>query len=478
MKTLLTYIIVLTLSSCSMIDNASNNEEIGKLDAIVKEGVESLKNKTDNFSVYESPYITVSKDTVKSKFLKLPVNIYSVSMLNLEEILEFFESQFKIHSYISDYYSLDEDDIKDLSQSRIVIYEGNLNGFMGYLSKLYGIKMVIDDSNLLRVSVYETKTYSLDQFIDGNKSSTSLTLGGGEGSAGGLNATSETTVESDTWEKIEKYLDDVIGDHGYSTILEDFSIVKVTARPWVISDIDQLFERIKLESQMQVAVQYRVITLSRSKLKQLAINFGLNITGNNFTITSEIVDAVIAGGASITKRSVSSNLDAIVQIIAQDVVSEGQFVGLPNRIMPINLTTTTSYISAIEREENVNIDRETTSVKTEEIKTGLSMLILPKVLEDGRIQLTSGFTEKKLVNLVSLSGVQLPTVDETETLSTVTLDSGNVELIALYSGNSINHQKSAQLFGGKTDNKNEEKIIAVLIGADSYKLSSSVAKRG
>lgn len=476
MKKLLICISSLILSSCSMM--SGETDTIAKLDDSVMKNLHSLNNKTNNFSIYDSSYLTVSKNTEKSKYLKLPVNIYSASLLNLDEILNFFEEQYNISSYISDYYSLSEDDLADIKERRKVVYQGSLGGFMEYLGKLYGLEMKLDENNLLNVSVYETKTYSLDQFIDGNKSSTSLTVGGGEGAAGGLNATSESTIESDTWEKIEKYLDDVIGENGYSTILEDFSIVKVTARPWVISNVDQLFDRIKLESQMQIAVQYRVITLSRTKLNQLALNLGLNLTGDNFTVTSEIIDAVIAGGVGVSKRSVSSSLDAIVQTISQSVVSEGHFVGLPNRIMPINLTTTTSYISEIEKEENVNIDRQTTSVKTAEIKTGLSMLILPKVLDDGRIQLTSGFTEKKLISLVTLSGVQLPTIDETETLSTVTLDSGNIELIALYTGNSANSQNSAQLLGGKIDNKNENKIIAVLIGADSYKLSSTISKRG
>lgn len=477
MKKLLVCLIVLTFVGCSMM---SNDEQLKNknLNYIIKDGIKKRNNNIDNFSVYTTPYMSVSENIIKSKYLNLPVDIYSVSALNLTEIMDFFESQFNIPSYISDYYALNENDIDDIKERRKVIYKGNVEGFLHYLGNLFGILMEIDTNNILKISVYETKTYSLDQFIDGNKSSTSLTVGGGEGSAGGLNATSESSVESNTWEKISQYLSDVIGENGHSTILEDFSLVKVTARPWIISNVDQLFDRIKLESQMQVAVQYRVITLSRSKLNQAAANFGLDLIGDNFTVTSEIVDAVIAGGLGVSKRSVSTNLDAIVQFIAQDIVSEGQFIGLPNRIMPINITTTSSYISEIEREENTNIDRETTSVKTAELKTGLSMLILPKILDDGRIQLTSGFTEKKLVNLETLSGVQLPTIDETETLSTVTIDSGSVELIALYSSNSENNQTSAQLLGGKIDNNKDDKIIAVLIGANSYKLSSSVAKRG
>ncbi len=347
---------------------------------------------------------------------------------------------------------------------------------------MFGVYATLDKNNLINVSYFQTKTYSLDQFIDGNRSTASLTIGGSEGSGSGFTGSTESTVESNTWQTIETYLDEIIGNNGTSAILEDFSIVKVTARPWIITQIDQLFERLKLESQMQVAVQYRVISLSSRKLDQIAGKFGLSLTGDNFTVASNIIDAIaldqVGGGLNFTKANVTGRLDAIVQAISQDVVSEGQFVGLPNRIMPINLTTTTSYISEISNETNNNFNSEVQSISTNQLTTGLSMLILPKVLDDGRIQITSGFTEKKLVGFENASGIQLPTVDEKETLSTVTLDSGTVELIALYKGNTQNTQKGLQLFGAGFESINDDKIIAVLIGANSYKSSSALNRRG
>ena len=253
-----------------------------------------------------------------------------------------------------------------------------------------------------------------------------MNIGGGEGTASGLTGTTTTTVTSDTWTKIQEYLSKVIGDGGSATILEDFSVVKVTARPWVITEIDELFERLKEESQMQVAIQDRLITLTRSKLNHYAAAFSLDWNRDNFGITSELISAIAtpkaSGGLNFAKLPVNGRLDAIVQSLANEVISEGQFVGLPNRVIPINLTSTQSYIAEVESQDNQDINQTTTTVKPGEIKTGLSMLLLPKVLDDGRIQLTSGFTEKKLVSLESLSNIQLPTVDETETLSTVTVD--------------------------------------------------------
>lgn len=473
------------LVSCAA--NQKSEEINRELTDIISTSLSKRDNNVGNISVYDSPYVTMKKEQWESSLAKIPVNLYARKPMTLEMVLNIIETQYNVPTYISDAQKLNKNVeggmIDESMKPKRINFKGDLRGFVDYIGKIFGVYATLDKNNLIQVSYFQTKTYSLDQFFDGNKSSASLTIGGTEGTGTGLTGSTESTVESNTWEAIETYLDDMIGNDGTSTILEDFSIVKVTARPWIISDIDKLFERLKLESQMQVAVQYRVISLSKRKLDQLAGKFGLSLTGDNFTVASDIIDAIalnsVSGGVTFSKRNtVSGRLDAIVQAISQDVVSEGQFVGLPNRVMPINLTTTTSYISEISNETNNDLNSQVQSIQTDEIQTGLSMLILPKVLDDGRIQLTSGFTEKKLISLEKTDGIQLPTVDEKETLSTVTINSGSVELIALYKGNTQSTQKGLQLLGAGFESINEDKIIAVLIGADSYKASSAINRRG
>ncbi len=483
MKNYISLLVLPLLISCAA--SQKSDEINSELTKIINSSLATRQNKVNNISVYDSPYVTMKKNEWESSIAKIPVNLYMPNPMTLDEVLNIIETQYKVSAYISDEQKITATEASNNANEPIkkrVNYNGNLKGFVDYIGKVFGVYATLDKSNLINVSYFQTKTYNLDQFIDGNRSTASLTIGGSEGSGSGFAGSTESTVENNTWETIETYLDEIIGSNGTSAILEDFSIVKVTARPWIITQIDQLFERLKLESQMQVAVQYRVISLSKRKLDQIAAKFGLSLTGDNFTVASNIIDAIaldqVGGGLNFSKANVTGRLDAIVQAISQDVVSEGQFIGLPNRIMPINLTTTTSYISEISNETNNNLNSEVQSVSTNEITTGLSMLILPKVLDDGRIQLTSGFTEKKLIGFENASGVQLPTVDEKETLSTVTIDSGTVELIALYKGNTQNTQRGLQLFGGGFESVNEDKIIAVLIGANSYKSSSALNRRG
>ncbi len=480
MKKVLAVLIASLITGCS--NQQENKQQKIKLDGMIQDGVQSLNNRTANLSVYNSPYATVSRNTVQSKYSNVNVAIYSPAPMTLASVLNIIENQYNIPTYISDAQSLGEANVAELTVAKRVSFKGNLIDFMHYLGKVFGVHIVFDKNNQINVSYFQTKTYSLNQFIDGNKASASLTVGGTEGTGSGLNARTESTVESNTWQEIESYLNDVIGDNGSTAILPDFSLVKVTARPWVIANVDQLFERLKSESEMQVAVHYKIISLSTNKLDQLAASFGLNIQGDQFTVASKVVDAItqskVGGSVGFESQGVSGKLDAIVQSIGQNVISEGQFVGLPNRIMPINLTTTQSYVSGVETQVNNQVNTETRSVKTEQLKTGLSMLILPKILDDGRIQLTSGFTEKKLVNLNKAGDVQLPVVDEKETLSTVTLDSGSIDLISLYSGNTNNSQSALQFLGGGYELQNQNQIIAIILGATSYKTSANIRKRG
>ena len=461
-------------------NHQENKVQNTKLNSLIEDSVKQQSIRTGNLAVYDTPYATMKRQTVRSSLEDMNVNIYSPAPMTLTSVLSIIESQYNIPTYISDLQSLEEKAEQEQKILKRINYKGNLKTFLDYLGNVFGVYVEVDRNNLIKVSYFQTKTYSLNQFIDGNKSTASLTVGGSEGTGAGLNARTESTVQSNTWQEIEDYLNEIIGEDGSSAILEDFSIVKVTARPWVIATIEQLFNKLKSESEMQVAVQYKVVTLSSSKLDQLAGSIGLNIKGDNFSVASQVVDAItqskVGGTVGFQKRGVSGKLDAIVSSIGQNVISEGQFIGLPNRIMPINLTTTQSYISGIETEQNNQINTSTRSITTNEIKTGLSMLILPKVLDDGRIQLTSGFTEKKLVGLDKAGEIQLPTVDEKETLSTVTLDSGSVELISLYSGNTNNSQNALQLLGGGYELKNENKIIAVIVGATSYKTSANITR--
>ncbi|PSX21532.1 pilus assembly protein [Photobacterium kishitanii] len=444
--------------------------------------MEKRDNRIKNFSTFNSSYITASEVVYENEILSTPIIIKSAYNMNINDVLSLLESQFNVSYFITDVDDLEKEQIDKFNVARSIKYEGDLKGFVDYISNVFGVSSKVGRDGILHVSYYDVRTFNLDQFIDSNKSTASLTVGGKDGTASGLSASSESSIESNTWEKIEEYLADIIGENGSFTILEDFSMVQIKARPHIMKEVDMLFNELKKESEMQVAIQYRVITINESKLRGIAAGLGVSHTGSNYTITSEIIDMIpslTSGGTSFVSATsdISARLDAVVEAIGQEVISEGQFVGLPNRVMPINLTTKQSYVSEIEKINNSNNDETSTAVKTAEITTGISMLVIPKVLDNGRIQVTAGYTRKLLVDIDNHSGVQLPIIDENETLSTVIIDSGSLELVSLFKNETNGKRDGISLFSGGTSKDKKQSTIAVIIGVDSYKLSSTLSKR-
>ncbi|HGP6851307.1 TPA: pilus assembly protein, partial [Vibrio cholerae O1] len=75
------------------------------------------------------------------------------------------------------------------------------------------------------------------------------------------------------------------------------------------------FDKLINESKMQIAVDYRVVSLSEERLNQLAAKFGIENAGK-YSITSDMVDAIslsqVGGGLGASYRSASARLDAVV----------------------------------------------------------------------------------------------------------------------------------------------------------------------
>ncbi|HGP6976915.1 TPA: pilus assembly protein, partial [Vibrio cholerae O1] len=90
----------------------------------------------------------------------------------------------------------------------------------------------------------------------------------------------------------------------------------------------------------------------------------------------------------------------------------------------------------------------TRTVKVSDLVTGFSMMVMPKILDDGRIQISSGFSRKQLVSIGTAQGITLPTVDENESMNTVTMNPGEVRLAMLFKDNYIQNSNGVQLLGG------------------------------
>lgn len=459
-------------SSLEMIDTPDFSQQRAEVEAVHAVN----KEKISNIQFVDAAYLSEERIAPADKRFKgMQVEFESPRAIDLNSVLEGLVNQFGIQYVIAD--ELQGTDISGNKLQRIK-FSGPLYDFFDYLSSAYNVHFDFADNELIKVYHYKNHVFNLQQYFDGNAYSSSFSIGGGEGAASGMTGTTDIEFETNSWERIEKFLEDSLEDGETFTVFEDYSLVSVKARPEKFLLMEDFFDRLVAESKMQVAVDLRVISFNEDKLNQLAMKLGLTDSGK-FNLTTDIIDAIalssIGGGLSATDGTTAVRMDAVANELAQSVVHEGHFVSLPNRVIPLNIVTNTKYISSVETTLADADNPATRSVEVSDLVTGFSMMLLPKILDDGRIQITSGFSRKQLIGMDSADGVTLPTVDENETTSTVTMDAGEVRLVTLFKDNSVMDNEGVQLLGVGSEHKTKDRYFAVLIGANSYK-NNTLAK--
>lgn len=474
-KELSVFAAAMVLAGCSSLDLISTpdfdqqREEVEAVRAINKE-------KSSNIQFVDAAYLSEERIApVDKRFKGMHVEFESPRAIDLNSVLEGLVDQFGIQYVIAD--ELQGEDMSAEKLQRIK-FSGPIYDFFDYLSSAYNVYFDFSDNALIKVYHYKNHVFNLQQYFDGNAYSSSFNIGGGEGAASGMSGKTDIEFKTNSWERIEKFLEDALSDDETFTVFEDYSLVSVKARPEKFLLMDDFFDRLVAESKMQVAVDLRVISFNEDKLNQLAVKLGLTNSGK-LGLTTDLVDAIalssLGGGLTGTDGTTSFRIDAVANELAQSVVHEGHFVSLPNRVIPLNIVTNTKYISSVETTLADNDNPATRSVEVSDLVTGFSMMLLPKILEDGRIQITSGFSRKQLIGMDSADGVTLPTVDENETTSTVTMDSGEVRLVTLFKDNTATDNEGVQIIGAGSEHKTKDRYFAVLVGASSYK-NNTLAK--
>lgn len=468
---------LLALSGCSqnnlLHDMKNARDQLAEVNQHEVDNTQKLK----NIEFLDSAYAFESIINTNKQYLASEkIDFFSTVPLTIVETLQAIQDEYGIQFTIMDTNS----EKYNYDKLSAISFSGSLEEFIAYLQKTYNYSINLESKNMLSVSYFKDHVYNLQQYFEDYKFSSSISIGGTDGTSSGLSGTSDVAVESDSWSQIEKFLTDQLQEGEKFTIFEDYSLVTVRARPNTFKSLDSFFGRIVAESKMQIGINYRVIAINEKRLNQLAAKMGLKQAGI-YDVTTDMVDAIslsqLGGGVAASYKSLNMRLDAIVSELSQEVLHEGHFVGVPNRVMPLNSITNSKYIASIETTKNSEINEETTSVSVGDITTGFSLMVLPKILDDGRIQITSGFSRKQLVLMESAQGVMLPTVDENESTNTVILNSGDIKLVTLFKERANEVKEGVQLIGAGYEKEGEGKFIAVLIGASSYKSNDLMKKK-
>lgn len=295
----------------------------------------------------------------------------------------------------------------------ILSYRGSLSGLLEEISSRFGIWWKYEKKEIY---FYKQITRTFVLYSLPSKSSLSATVGGNSsaGSGGSSAISLSNSAEIELWANIEKTLKSMLDKDSEIAIDSANGTITVTAKPNEIGRVSKYINEQNLRLSRQVAISVKVlqVSINDSDTYGLDLNAAFNDGTTKFGIASASgsVSSDLAQNLSMSvlgsgKWSGGAIIQALSKQGTTSLVTSGTVTTLNNKPAPIQVVKKQSYISEITKTNSGGTgDSYDTSTETEEIETGFTLDVLPRILEHNRLLMMFNLT---LSDLLSLEKVYL-----------------------------------------------------------------------
>ena len=302
----------------------------------------------------------------------------------------------------------------------LLSYQGPLSGLLDEVGSRFGIWWRYE-KNEIYFYKYITRTFVLYSLP--TKPSLSVNMGG---STDASNATANTSLTSSVevalWENVEKAITSMIGQDSKLTIDPANGTISLTATPNDVQRVAHYINEQNNRLSRQVAISVKVLQVTLSDKDQYGLNLSA-IFDDNHTKTSILSPSGLSD--DITKNlsmtimpgnfTVSSFIQALSSQNNTTLITSGTVTTLNNKPAPIQVTRKENYISEITKTNSGSSGDSSDydiSTETEEIETGFTLDVLPRILEHGRLLVLFNLT---LSDLIELQKVYLNSSEDAST---------------------------------------------------------------
>ena len=293
----------------------------------------------------------------------------------------------------------------------LVSYRGPLSGLLDEVSSRFGIWWRYE-KNEIQFYKYITKTFVLyslptQQSLSNNIGGSSTDSGGG----GSSSLTLDSKAEMELWKNVEDSIKSMVAEDAKLSIDSGNGIISLTATPTDIKKVAKYVNEQNARLSRQVAISVKVLQVNLND----SDSFGLDLTAQwmdqddkdrNFTLAS----AASIIGDDVTKNlgisimpgewEVGAGIKALSKKNTVNLITSGTVTTMNNKPAPIQVVKKQNYISEITKTNSGGDgDSYDISTETEEIETGFTMSVLPRILEHGRLMVMFNLTLSDLLEL-------------------------------------------------------------------------------
>ena len=379
------------------------------------------------------------------------------------------------------------------STKMILNYKGPMSGLLDEVANRFGIWWKYD-RNELYFYKYITKTFTIYSLPTNPSLSVSV---GGEGGSSSISQSS--SVDGlDMWANIESTINSMIASDSNLVIDKGNGTISLTATPTDIRRVAKYVNEQNARLSKQVAISVKVIQVNIKNDDQYGLNLKaiFNARGSISEIAGSTSTAAIEGqalssltmGISSKRWSVDAAISALSTEGQANLVTSGTVTTMNNKPAPIQVVKTQNYVSQITKTNSGDSDNYDISVDTEEIETGFTMGVLPRVLDHGRVLMFFNLTLSDLLALdkVNVGGekktdeegketegdsefIQNPVIETRGFTQEVAMKSGETLILAGYERVENTADKQGvgtpenNLLGGSSAAKRDRTILVIML---------------
>lgn len=367
----------------------------------------------------------------------------------------------------------------------LVSYKGSLSGLLDEVCSYFGVWWKYEHGELY-IYKYTTKTFTLYTLPTKPTmtSSVSSSSGGGSITSGVSNI--------DLWTNIVSAVKSMLGA-GSSLVTDPMNgTLTITATPTEIKKVAKFVheQNIRLSRQVAISVKVLQVEIDESHGFGFDLDAAFNdrtLKGGNISLTNAYgPEGLITNNSGLSMKILSGDVtvNAAMQALATQgtttLVTSGTVTTMNNKPAPIQVVKTQNYISEYTKTNNGTVGGEAswdTTVETEEIETGFTLDVLPRIMDHGRLMMLFSLNLSDLLSLDSVyldsseeSGfIQNPVIEERGFSQEVALKSGETLVLSGYERVETTSTKEGlgavnnNIFGGNQSVEKTRSIVVILL---------------
>lgn len=369
-----------------------------------------------------------------------------------------------------------------------VLWQGGLQDLLNQVADQFDVEWTYVN-DIIRLSDRITRTFMLHA-LAGDITTSGKVESGSTQEAGNLPTQEvDTQVTLQIWGDIKAAIDSIVGTSGVATYSSSTGTITVSGKPSTVRDVEEYLRNQNKMRLRRVAVTVRVLSIQTTETNNL--NFDLEgvlergfdgsrpISFSN-TATSGLSAAILrnfptdqqVGGANAD--AIQGVISALASVGKVSIVHTGTVVTMSDQPAPLQVARQISYIARVS--SATTGDSSSASLEPGTVEEGLTMNVLPRVIEKDRVLLRVGIGVTQVRDIQSVTSgdltIQLPDLDTTGFLQNMVLSGGETLIMSGFERDSaaVDDQgtgfASNMFLGGVRERERSRNVTVLLITTD------------